>query len=96
MKREEVRWNDETQTLAGIVELEGKRKYVSIPREIIHSIHIYNDAVGWEIERFKFDIIERLSGILVHGQGRRTGASNINGMSIGRSELTRSPTCPRL
>jgi hypothetical protein len=27
---------------------------------MIHSIPIYSDAIGWEIERYKADIFERL------------------------------------
>jgi hypothetical protein len=60
MTRDEVRWSDDTQTLAGMVEIDGERRYVNISRNTVHSIHIYNDAVGWEIERFKLDIITRL------------------------------------
>jgi hypothetical protein len=29
-------------------------------RDIIHCLSIYNDAIGWEIDRCKFDIMERL------------------------------------
>jgi hypothetical protein len=38
----------------------GNRIHIQLPREMIHSIPIYNDAIGWEIERYKADIFERL------------------------------------
>lgn len=38
----------------------GNRIHIRLPREMIHSIPIYNDAIGWEIERYKADIFERL------------------------------------
>ena len=38
----------------------GNRIQVHLTREMIHSIPIYNDAIGWEIERYKADIFERL------------------------------------
>ena len=59
-----LQWSDESQTLSGIVEINGTATYVSIPRAMVHTIHIYNDAVGWEIERFKQDIVERLKHTL--------------------------------
>jgi len=36
----------------------------TIPRDTIHGIPIYSDAVGWEIERNKADIFERLKSAL--------------------------------
>ena len=38
----------------------GNRVHIKLPREMIHSIPIYNDAIGSEIERYKADIFERL------------------------------------
>ena len=38
----------------------GNRIQVHLTREMIYSIPIYNDAIGWEIERYKADIFERL------------------------------------
>jgi hypothetical protein len=35
------------------------------PRDLIHTIPIYNDAIESEIERFKDDIIEKLKPILL-------------------------------
>ena len=55
-----IRWCEETQTLTGWVEVNGRNTFVTIPRDMIHTVSIYNDAVGWEIERFKLDIVERL------------------------------------
>jgi len=43
------------------MEVNGERKLVSIPREMIHArLSVYNDALEWEIERFKDDILDRL------------------------------------
>jgi hypothetical protein len=36
----------------------------TVPRETIHGISIYNDAVSWEIERYKSDIFDRLKHAL--------------------------------
>ena len=56
-----LKWNPQTQTLSGWTEIKGARVFVCVPRELIHSkLPIYNDAVGWEIDRFKNDIVERL------------------------------------
>jgi hypothetical protein len=38
----------------------GNRIHIRLSREMIHSIPIYNDAIGWEIERHKADIFERM------------------------------------
>jgi hypothetical protein len=56
----EVEWCEETQTLSGWTTVNGRRVRVDIPRHLIHTLPVYNDAVGWEIERFKLDILERL------------------------------------
>jgi hypothetical protein len=56
----EIEWSDELQTLSGWTTVNGNRIRVDIPRQLIHTLPIYNDAVGWEIERFKLDILERL------------------------------------
>ena len=36
-----------------------------IPRDAIHAIHKYNDAIGREIERDRLDIFDRLKPLLV-------------------------------
>ena len=36
-----------------------------VPRDAIHCIHIYNDAIGREIERDRLDIFERLRPVLI-------------------------------
>ncbi len=56
-----LKWDEENQELSGWSVVNGQRTFVRIPRETIHSeLSIYNDAVGWEIERFKEDIAQRL------------------------------------
>jgi len=61
-----LRWIDEDQTLQGWAHIGGREIFVNLPRETIHSeLSIYNDAIGWEIERFKHDIVERLAPLLL-------------------------------
>jgi hypothetical protein len=55
-----IHWNSEDQTLSGSVIVDGLPMQICIPRALIHSIPIYSDAVEWEIELFKGDIVERL------------------------------------
>lgn len=51
--------------LSGWFVLESRRLHLKAPRALIHMISIYNDAVEWEIERYKEDIFERLAPILL-------------------------------
>ena len=61
-----VRWDHGSQTLRGQYVLNGRHVYVSIPRQTIHrELYVYNDAVEWEIERFKEDIVSRLAPLLL-------------------------------
>jgi len=64
-----LRWREETQTLEGWAQIHGRRQYVRIPRDMIHALQIYNDAIGWEIERFKDDIVQRLVPQLSQTEG---------------------------
>ena len=57
----DIKWNSEDQTLSGWMNVNGARVYICIPRDLIHSIPIYNDATEHEIESLKGDIIERLA-----------------------------------
>ena len=57
----DIKWNSEDQTLSGWMNVNGARVYICIPRDLIHSIPIYNDATEQEIESLKSDIIERLA-----------------------------------
>ena len=59
-----VKWDSKSQTLSGWASIGENRIRVRIPRVVIHSISIYNDALEWEIERHKEDIIERLKPVL--------------------------------
>jgi hypothetical protein len=61
-----LKWREASQTLEGWTELDGRKIYVQISREMVHSLPMYNDAIGWEIERFKGDIVQRLSSSLLH------------------------------
>lgn len=57
-----LRWDDDKQLLWGWTSVQGQPVFLRIPRQMIHDrLAIYNDAVGWEIERFKHDIVERLA-----------------------------------
>jgi hypothetical protein len=60
----DIRWDAESQTLSGWILYNDRRVQFHVPREIIHSIPAYNDAVEWEIERHKDDILERLKPIV--------------------------------
>jgi hypothetical protein len=54
----EIEWDG--TSLSRWAVMGGNRIHLRLPRELIHSITIYNDAIGWEIERYKADIFERL------------------------------------
>ena len=56
----DIKWDPQRQMLAGWINIQGKRVQVRIPRDLIHSIPIYNDITEKEIEQFKDDIIKRL------------------------------------
>ena len=54
----EIHWDG--RTLVGWVMIDGRRTMLCATREMVHSLSMYNDAIGWEIERHKSDIFERL------------------------------------
>jgi hypothetical protein len=54
----EIGWDG--QELSVTIQTDTGSVLCTIPRDTIHRIPIYNDAVGWEIERNKADILERL------------------------------------
>jgi hypothetical protein len=56
----DISWDAESQTLSGWTQFNGRRVQLHLPRKLIHSIPIYNDAVEWEIELHKDDIVDRL------------------------------------
>ena len=56
----DIKWDSERQLLAGWINIQGTRVRVRIPRDLIHSIPIYNDITEKEIEQFKHDIVRRL------------------------------------
>jgi hypothetical protein len=58
----EIEWNG--RELSITVRTDIGSVLCTIPRDTIHSIPIYNDAVSWEIERNKADIFERLKSAL--------------------------------
>jgi hypothetical protein len=58
----EIEWNG--RELSITVRTDTGSVLCTIPRDTIHGIPIYNDAVGWEIERNKADIFERLKSAL--------------------------------
>jgi hypothetical protein len=60
-----LHWREETQTLEGWTLLGGRKIYARVPREMVHSLAMYNDSLGWEIEQFKDDIIQRLAPSLL-------------------------------
>jgi hypothetical protein len=54
----EIEWDGQSISRWAIID--GKRIQVRLPRDLIHSITIYNDAIDREIERDKEDIFEKL------------------------------------
>jgi hypothetical protein len=58
----EIEWNG--RELSITVRTDTGSVLCTIPRDTIHAIPIYNDAVGWEIERNKADIFERFKSAL--------------------------------
>lgn len=61
----EIEWDTRIQMLSGWVAWNGARIQVRIPRDLIHTIPFYNDAIESEIERFKDDILERLKPVIL-------------------------------
>jgi hypothetical protein len=60
----EIEWDGQFISRWAIVD--GKRTQIRVPREMIHGLPMYNDAIEREIQRNKEDIFERLKpGILL-------------------------------
>lgn len=64
----EIHWDG--RTLVGWVLVDGRRTMLCATREMIHGLSMYNDAIGWEIERYKSDIFERLIPQLLSAASR--------------------------
>jgi len=58
MRIETIVWDG--NSLSAIVAIDNRRVTCVIPRETIHTLPLYGDAVGWEIDRHKLDIFERV------------------------------------
>jgi len=56
----ELKWDAQVQMLTGFLVQEGSQLSLQIPRDLIHTITMYNDATESEIEKFKEDIAARL------------------------------------
>jgi hypothetical protein len=59
---ESIVWDG--QQLIAVLRTEDARMTYTVQRDIIHTIPIYNDAVGWEIDRYKADIFRRVQPLL--------------------------------
>jgi hypothetical protein len=59
----DVEWNG--GRLSVWVTIDAGRILCQASRDAIHCLAIYNDAVTWEIERYKSDILERLKPAFV-------------------------------
>ncbi|HTK86329.1 MAG TPA: hypothetical protein VL329_01290 [Nitrospiraceae bacterium] len=62
MQLESIVWDG--TSLSTIVTIDDRHVTCVIPRETIHALSIYDDAVGWEIDRHKLDIFERVKVVL--------------------------------
>jgi hypothetical protein len=60
-----IKWDSGLQALSGWTTWDNRRVRICIPRDLIHTISVYNDAIESEIEQFKDDITERLKPILM-------------------------------
>ncbi|MCW5692488.1 MAG: hypothetical protein KIT48_08990 [Pseudolabrys sp.] len=61
MTFDDLKWNPQLQMLTGYVTVnDGNRVPIEVPRELIHTITMYNDAIETEIEQYKEDIVSRL------------------------------------
>lgn len=61
----EIEWDG--QFLSRWATVDGNRTQIRVPREVIHHIPMYNDAIEREIQRDKEDIFEKLKpSILVN------------------------------
>lgn len=54
----EIEWDGQYLSRWAIVD--GNRTQVRVPREMIHNMPMYNDAIEREIQRDKEDIFEKL------------------------------------
>jgi hypothetical protein len=53
------------QELRTTIVTENGRVTCTIPREVIHGLPSYSDALGWEIDRHKSDIFQRVQSVLL-------------------------------
>lgn len=61
MKVESISWDG--MSLSAVIAIESGRVTCSIPRDTIHALPLYNDAVSWEIDRHKRDVVERVKQV---------------------------------
>jgi hypothetical protein len=59
---ESIVWNG--RQLVAVLRTEDARLGYTVPRDFIHTIPICNDAVSWEIDRYKSDIFRRVQPLL--------------------------------
>jgi len=62
MQLESIVWDG--SSLSTIVAINDRHVTCVIPRETIHALSNFGDAVGWEIDRHKLDIFERVKVVL--------------------------------
>ena len=58
MQLETIVWDG--TSLSTIIAIDNRRVTCVIPRDTVHALSTYRDALGWEIDRYKFEIFERL------------------------------------
>ena len=63
MQIESIIWDG--KCLSAVIAVDNRRVTCTIPHETVHAIPFYSDALGWEIDRHKADIFERVRDALV-------------------------------
>ena len=81
MQLESIVWDG--TSLSTIVAIDNRRVTCVIPRETIHTLPVYGDALGWEIDRHKLDIFERVKAVL------ESKLQSTSGLQASRLELAR-------
>jgi hypothetical protein len=72
LQLESILWDG--TSLSAIIADGNRRITCMIPRDTVHALPFYNDAVGWEIDRYKQDIFERVKGVLENKLRETTSA----------------------
>jgi hypothetical protein len=74
-------------SLSAIIADGNRRITCMIPRDTVHALSVYNDAVGWEIDRHKQDIFERVKAVLENKLKQTTSAPENIHLNLAPADL---------